>query len=84
MRGPSPIEAGLIGGWMRPRLAGQDCLSRSAPRIHAGLPDYHGFGEGLFLLSLFHMIGQLHLGLLFWQGAGVAALCDEAPDVQAI
>ena len=56
-----------------------DRLSRSAPRIHVSLPDYHGLGEGLFLLSLFHIMGQLHFGLLFWQGTGIAALCDEAP-----
>jgi hypothetical protein len=56
-----------------------DRLSRSAPRINVRLPDYHGLGDGLFLLSLFHMIGQLHFGLLFWQGTGIAALCDEGP-----
>jgi hypothetical protein len=55
-----------------------DRLSRSAPKIHVRLPDYHGLGEGLFLLSLFHMIGQLHRGLSFWLGAGLGGLGDES------
>jgi hypothetical protein len=43
-----------------------------------GLPDYHGLGEGLLLLSLFHVIGQLDLGLRFWHLQGVA---DDGEDV---
>jgi hypothetical protein len=54
-----------------------DRLSRSAPRMHVGLPDYHGLGDGLLLLSLLHMIGQLHLGLLYWRGSELAAEWQE-------
>jgi hypothetical protein len=54
-------------------------LSRSAPRIHVSLPDYHGFGYGLLLLSLFHMVEQLQFGLLFWQLSGLASDWEAFP-----
>ena len=50
-----------------------DRLSRSAPRIHVGLPDYHGLGEGLLFLSLFHTINQLDLAVLFWHAQGLSS-----------
>ena len=53
------------------------CLSRSAPGIRVGLPDYYSVGEGLLLLALFHMIEQLDLGLVFWQAQGLAADWEE-------
>ena len=54
-----------------------DRLSRPAPRIHVGLPDYPGLGEGLLLLSLFHPINQLDLAALFWYAEGVASEWEE-------
>jgi hypothetical protein len=41
-----------------------DRLMRSAPRAHYRLPDYHGLGEVLTLMSLFHATQVLQLGLL--------------------
>jgi hypothetical protein len=41
-------------------------LAQSAPRMALRLPDYHGLGEGLFLASLFHLIGVLDVTALFW------------------
>ena len=55
------------------RTAGQGRAKGRRPRIHLALPDYHGLGDGLLLLSLFHVIGQLELGLLYWR---VSALAD--------
>ena len=40
--------------------AERDRLGRSAPRQGYVLPDYHGLGEGLLLLALFHVIELLH------------------------
>ena len=54
-----------------------DRLARSAPRVHLALPDYHGLGDGLLLLSLFHVIGQLELGLLYWHVSGMASQWEE-------
>jgi hypothetical protein len=51
-----------------------DRLSRSAPRIGVRLPDYHGLGEGLLLLSLFYLAEQLRRGLLYWQAQGILEL----------
>jgi hypothetical protein len=45
-------------------------LARSAPRMALRLPDYHGLGEGLFLASLFHLIGVLDVAALFWLTQG--------------
>jgi hypothetical protein len=56
-----------------------DCLARAAPRVRVGLPDYHGLGEGLILLNLFHLIGQLDLGVLFWHAQAQAADDEAAP-----
>jgi hypothetical protein len=55
------------------------CLARAAPRIRVGLPDYLGLGEGLILLNLFHLIGQLDLGVLFWHAQAQAADDEAAP-----
>jgi hypothetical protein len=52
-------------------------LSRSAPRVHLSLPDYHGVSDGLMLLTFFHALGQLERGLLYWQLAGTAADWEE-------
>jgi hypothetical protein len=54
-------------------------LSRSAPRLHLRLPDYHGLSDGLMLLTFFHVIGQLERGLLYWHAAGAAAEAEEFP-----
>ena len=54
-----------------------DRLSRSAPRMHVALPDYHGLGDGLLLLSLFHVIGQLELGPQYWHTSALAAQWQE-------
>jgi hypothetical protein len=48
-------------------------LACSAPRIQLSLPDYHGLNEGLLLVPLFHVLGQLDRGLLYWQLTGTAA-----------
>ena len=56
-----------------------DRLSRSAPRIALGLPNYHGLGEGVLLLSLFHMVEQLDLGLVFWRAQSMAAEWETFP-----
>jgi hypothetical protein len=56
-----------------------DRLARAAPRIRVGLPDYHGLGEGLILPNLFHLIGQLDLGVLFWHAQAQAADDEAAP-----
>jgi hypothetical protein len=56
-----------------------DRLSRSAPRMHVRLPDYHGLGEGLLLLSLFHALGLLHLGLLQQRLTALAVEFEEFP-----
>ena len=45
-------------------------LAQSAPRMALRLPDYHGLGEGLFLASLFHLIGVLDVAALFWLTQG--------------
>ena len=45
-------------------------LAQSAPRMALRLPDYHGLGEGLFLASLFHLIGVLDVTALFWLTQG--------------
>ena len=67
----------IIAATERGDDAEADRLARSAPRIHVALPDYYGLGDGLLLLSLFHMIGQLELGLLYWQVSGLAAQWEE-------
>src|SRR5258708_14358387 len=54
-------------------------LSRSAPRIQVGLPDYHGLGDGLILLALFHLIGQLERGLVYWHTSATAVDWEEYP-----
>ena len=54
-------------------------LSRSAPRLHLRLPDYHGLSDGLMLLTFFHVIGQLERGLLYWHAAGAASGWEEFP-----
>jgi hypothetical protein len=54
-------------------------LSRSAPRLHLSLPDYHGLSDGLMLLTFFHVIGQLERGLLYGHAAGAAAESEEFP-----
>lgn len=54
-----------------------DRLTRSAPRIHLALPDYHGLADGLNLLSFFHAMGQLDLGLQYWHTSALAAEWEE-------
>ena len=54
-----------------------DRLARTAPRVRLALPDYHGLGDGLLLLSLYHAIGQLELGLMYWQVSAYAAEWEE-------
>jgi len=81
---------GLLTPWERLPLivaavergddAEADRLSRSAPRMHLALPDYHGLGDGLLLLSLFHVIGQLELGLQYWHTSVLAAQWEEFVD----
>jgi len=56
-----------------------DRLAHAAPRMALRLPDYHGLSEGLSLLSLFHVIEQLNLGLLFWHAQGMATDCEASP-----
>jgi hypothetical protein len=48
-------------------------LSQSAPRLLLSLPNYHGLNDGLSLLTLFHVLGQLERGLLYWQLTSTAA-----------
>ncbi len=67
----------IIAAVDRGDRAEADRLSRSAPRIHVGLPDYHGLGEGLLFLSLFHAINQLDLAVLFWHAQGLASEWEE-------
>ena len=64
----------IVAAVNRGDAAEADRLARSAPRIHVALPDYHGLGDGLLFLSLFHAVGQLELGLLYWH---VSALADQ-------
>jgi hypothetical protein len=69
----------IIAASDRGDQAEADRLSRSVPRIRVGLPDYHGLGEGLLFLSLFHTMEQLDLGLLFWHAQGMATEYEEFP-----
>jgi len=62
----------IIAASERGDQAEADRLAHAAPRMELRLPDYHGLGEGLLWLTLFHMIGQLDLGLEFWQGLALA------------
>jgi hypothetical protein len=43
-----------------------DRLSRSAPRLYFGLPDYHGLAEGLQLLVLFHLLHLQERAIHYW------------------
>jgi hypothetical protein len=43
-----------------------DRLSRSAPRRHFGLPDYHGLAEGVQLLVLFHLLHLQERASHYW------------------
>jgi hypothetical protein len=44
-----------------------DRLARSAPRLHFGLPDYHGLAEGLQLLVLFHLLYLQDRAIYYWR-----------------
>ena len=55
-----------------------DRLARAAPRIHVTLQDYHGLADGLFLLTLFYVIGQLDTSVAFWH-ALAQAIDSETP-----
>ena len=55
-----------------------DRLARAAPRIHVTLQDYHGLADGLFVLTLFHVIGQLDTSVAFWH-ALAQAIDSETP-----
>ena len=48
-------------------------LSRSSPRLHVGLPDYHGLSEGLTLLVMFQVMTLLELAVSYWQLSGMLA-----------
>jgi hypothetical protein len=50
-----------------------DRQARSTPRIDVRITNYHGLGEGLLLLSLFRVIGQLELALMYWHVSALAA-----------
>jgi hypothetical protein len=69
----------IIAAVERGDAAEADRLSRSAPRIQVGLPDYHGLGDGLLLLALFHLIGQLERGLIYWHTSATAVDWEECP-----
>jgi hypothetical protein len=69
----------IIAAVERGDAAEADRLSRSAPRFQPVLPDYHGLGEGLLLLALFHLIGQLERGLVYWRTAATAVDWEECP-----
>jgi hypothetical protein len=69
----------IVAAVDRGDAAEADRLARSAPRIDVRLPDYHGLGEGLLLLSLFHTIGQLERGLTYWHIAGTVADWEAFP-----
>jgi hypothetical protein len=63
----------IIAASERGDAAEADRLARSAPRIDVRLTNYHGLGEGLLLLSLFHVIGQLEHALMYWHVSALAA-----------
>jgi hypothetical protein len=46
-------------------------LADSAPRQGYRLPDYYGLGEGLLLLSLFHLLTLQEHATLFWRTLAV-------------
>ncbi len=55
-------------------------LAHSAPSISLQLPDYHGLSDGWLMLSMFYMIEQLDLAVLFWRNLGLSAECRSFPD----
>ena len=66
----------IIAASERGDEAEADRLAHAAPRIHVGLPDYHGLSQAVLLLTLFHLNEQLDRALAFWQGLAMAALRD--------
>jgi len=70
----------IIAASERGDEAEADRLAHAAPRIEWRLTDYHGLGEGLLWLTLFHMIGQLDLSLAFWQAQALAFGREAFPD----
>ena len=70
----------IIAASERGDEAEADRLAHAAPRMELRLPDYHGLGEGLLWLTLFHMIGQLDLSLAFWQAQALAFGREAFPD----
>ncbi len=62
----------MIAAYDRGDHAEAERLSRAAPRYGVTLPDYHGFGEGMILAALFHMLVQLDLIAVYRQVEGVA------------
>src|SRR6516162_5116870 len=48
-------------------------LVRAAPRNAYRLPDYHGLGDGLTLLALFHALRLLEMAANFWHTSGLAS-----------
>ncbi len=55
-------------------------LAHSAPSISLQLPDYHGLSDGWLMLSMFYMIEQLDLAVLFWRNLGLSAECQSSSD----
>jgi hypothetical protein len=67
----------LVAAGARGDEAESDRLARSAPRECFRLPDYHGQGEGLLLVSLFHLVELLRLTALYRQMEGILEQEDE-------
>lgn len=64
----------LLAAHARQDQAEHDRLTRSAPRLAYGVPDYYGLAEGFCAMTNWHALKMLDLSCLYWHT--ITAICD--------